>query len=150
MNGFRKMISDRIPQTWDMALRWCAVRSRFIERVYNLEVKPLHSDWRPKKTRMLIASNNVKEALNPKLSTIRQTVGLTRLFSYGSREDYEYWLQVCKWVEWFSAKIIFIKSTIEIAKKNGETDDTIVNTINDRYQLHDLKLAKFILTHLEI
>ena len=149
MTGYRKMISDRIPATWDLALRWTRCRKRFIERIYERCVMPYNNDYRSRKIRMQLASKAVKDNLNPKLTKIQDAVGLYKLFHYGPFDEYEYWRQVADLVVWFSVHVPYIQSTLSITSKTtGADEEELANIINDEYNLDDIKLAKYLVKNL--
>lgn len=151
MNGYRKMISDRIPPIWDMTIRWCKCRNRFIEHVYDRVVRLYRNDvMHTRKERAKLISKELKEDLNPTITDFREVVRLKYLFAYGNIIDYQYWKSVADWNQFFATHVQYIKNTCLIAKKTkGTKHDELVKEISERYNI-DLKLADYILTYLKL
>ena len=150
MNGFRKMISDNIPKTWDLALRWCECRTKWIEYVYNTHVKKYNTDWRGHKKILELKSTAVKQMTQKQkfdgmLLKFDDTINFDILFREDP-EQYEAWKTVSTWVSWFSENYAYIKSTadIQLTCKYKSVDET-VEYICKKYNLDDVQLVYFIL-----
>lgn len=145
MTGYRKMINDRIPLIWDIGLRWCRCKTAWIEYVYNDCVKKyendvMHNDYQKKRLkeaeikRSCNAHNGFKYSLN--LETMIQI----------SEEKYIFWKNVVKWVNWFSKHYEYIAMAAEIENStNNTSENELINYINDRFNLNDINLSKFII-----
>ena len=145
MNGYRKMISDRIPQVWDMTIRWCKCRNRFIEYVYDTVVRPYQTDvMHSRKEKTKLISEQLKNELNPMSTSFRETVRLTKLLTYNHTEDYNYWKTVADWNDFFATRALYIKNSCIHSRNKGATTKELIVEISERYKI-DPKLAEFII-----
>ena len=145
MNGYRKMISDRIPQVWDMTIRWCKCRNRFIEYVYDNVVRPYKTDvMHSRKEKAKLISKQLKDELNPMSTSFRETVRLTKLLTYNKTEDFNYWKVVADWNDFFATRALYIKSSCIHSRSRGATTKELIVEISERYEI-DPKLAEFII-----
>ena len=145
MNGYRKMISDRIPLVWDMTIRWCKCRNRFIEYVYDNVVRPYKTDvMHSRKEKAKLISKQLKDELNPMSTSFRETVRLTKLLTYNKTEDFNYWKVVADWNDFFATRALYIKSSCIHSRSRGATTKELIVEISERYEI-DPKLAEFII-----
>lgn len=145
MNGFRKMISDNIPKTWDLALRWCHCRTKWIEYIYNVHIAPLNNDWRDERTRKSLKEKRTRMLTSPKRTRFFDTINHDRML-LEDKEAYEAWKSVSNWVTWFSEQYAYITSSAKIQMEcKGTSIDDTAEYINKRYKLNNIKLAKFII-----
>lgn len=145
MNGYRKMISDRIPPVWDMTIRWCKCRNRFVEYVYNNVVRPTRTDvMHTRKEKAKLVPQRIKDELNPKLTSFREAVRLMGLLNYNKTEDYNYWKVVADWNDFFATRALYIKNSCVHLRSKGATTKELIAEISERYGI-DSKLAEFII-----
>ena len=144
------MISDRIPPVWDMTIRWCKCRNRFIEYVYDNVVRPYRtSAVHSKKEKAKLISKQLKDKLNPKLTKFKDVLRLTMLFTYDRTEDFNYWKVVADWNDFFATKTLYIQNSCVHLRSRGATTKEIIEEISKRYKI-DSKLAEFIIKTLKV
>lgn len=144
MTGYRNMISHRIPSTWDITLRWCKCRNKFIERVYDVHIRPLNSNvMRTKKQNEEEKEKKIVSYINPK-KNMADAIDLTNLLQYG-KQEYTFWSHVVSWNEWFCKNIPYIKNAADVAIFCGSDNENLCNEIAERYTRKNHKLAEFIL-----
>ena len=140
------MINDRIPSTWEMALRYCGSKQRWIDYVYNTYVNKYNNDvMHTKKDKDRLKSENIRKICNAK-KPFKDTIQLEQMITYNRNDEYEYWNSIVKWVEWFQKYLLKIKNVADISSKvDGLSGDALAEYINTRFSLDNLKLSKFIL-----
>lgn len=150
MNGFRKMISDNIPKTWDIALRWCKCRQYWIDTAYNIYVGRFNNDYRKPNEIKRLKAEAVKQLthqqkINGKHMKFEDTVNLGNLLI----EDdglYEYWKVISGWIKFFEKNYAYIKSSATIQMEcKGSSVDEVAYYINRKYNLNNVKLAYYII-----
>ena len=147
MSGYRKLISDRIPATWDMALRWCKCRQRYIERIYNIGIRPLNTDvMHTRKQKDDLKLEYVNRTFNTKKTKFVDTLELDRLFKDKTLEDYYSWKAIADWVDWFVKNIPYINNSISIDRNVGVPDEEIKQSLINKYKITE-DLAKFIINY---
>lgn len=155
MTGYKKMIRDRIPKTWDMALRYLKCKTKFIDYVYVIHVKKFNDNvMNTKKENNKSKEEIIKKVLNPTLYRFDETIKLEKLLNYSSgqinhlKDEYFFWNKVNTWVKWFCKNVIYIQNFIEIEKDiENKTKDTIVKDVSLKFGIpHDL--SEFITTNL--
>lgn len=136
MSGYRKLISDRIPATWDVALRWCKCRQRYIERIYDLGVKPYNTDvMHSRKQKDDLKLEYVNRTLNAKRTKFIDTLELDRLLRPETVEEHDSWKKVADWVNWFTVKTPYIMNSISIDRGLGVPDEDITKSLMDKYKI---------------
>lgn len=150
MNGFRKMISDNIPKIWDLALRWCHCRQYWIDTVYDNYIGRYNDDYRTLAKRNKLKADEVKRItrkmkVNGKYMPFSDTVNLENLMV----EDnglYEYWSTINKWILWFEQNYSYVTSSAKIQMEcMGSSVDEAAEYINKKYNMNDIKLAKYLI-----
>ena len=127
------MISDRIPQVWDMTIRWCKCRNRFIEYVYDTIVRPYQTDvMHSRKEKTKLISEQLKNELNPMSTSFRETVRLTRLLTYNHTEEYNYWKTVADWNDFFATRALYIKNSCIHSRNKGATTKELMYLIEKK------------------
>ena len=146
MNGYRKLISDRIPKTWDMALRWCKCRKRYIERIYDYTVRPYTLDiMHTQKQKISLIEKEIFDAVNPK-NSFAYGLELHRLRTEENLKLLTYWEDIVQWVNWFSSHTLYIQEDAKFYSDRGVRGDELVLLIAENHEL-DPKLVKHILKH---
>lgn len=149
MNGYRKLISCRIPKTWDMTLRWCKCRSKFIERVYDVHIRPFNNNVMcTRKENEKKKEKRILSYINPK-GRFTDAIDLTNMMQYGHKDEV-FWRSVVSWNEWFCRNALYIKGAVETAIICGADNKGLVDTISETYTQKNRVLAKFILTKLDL
>lgn len=143
MNGFKKMISDRMPKVWDMTLRWCKSRQKWIDYFYITHIRAYNNDYRVKQ-RNELKRNRIMSYLN---DTFDNTIETERIMLYGSEEEYKHWTWVISWYKWFGSKLIYIEGMLKNMNKDGVTADDLKKALSEKYKT-DEKLADFIINYL--
>lgn len=144
------MISDRIPQVWDMTIRWCKCRNRFIEYVYDNVVRPSRTDvMHTRKEKAKLVPKRIKDELNPMLTSFKEAVRLMKLLNYNKTEDYNYWKVVADWNDFFATRALHIKNSCIHSRNKGATTKELIVEISERYKI-DPKLAEFIIKTFKI
>lgn len=142
--GYKNMLRDRVPQTVNMALKFCKVKERWLEHVYKSE----------------ICVYPIKDKQN-RYATTRMILGISkheRNFDFHKSIDWDnitpgertYWARIEAWVNWFTRKYMYIKNTYDISLSCGKNEDSIKETIIHEYlwQLSPYwrnKLANFLI-----
>lgn len=136
MNGYRKMISDRLPETWDMALRYLKCRQRWIDLIYKKNLAPLNTNCMcSKKENEKMKAEIVKDLY--KMSFWRAT-NIDGLLAFDG-DLYTYWTAVNSWITWFSKNMQYIDSNVSTAKKLDGANEEIIKSVIRRFaQPNDL------------
>ncbi len=91
MKGFKAMLSDRLPITWEMALLKCGAKLRWIDRVYEVHLRHLHKSIRAENVKFLTGGD-------AKSATFMETVDPDGLMFCDDNDQYRYWIAVRSWV----------------------------------------------------
>lgn len=142
------MLSENIPKVWDIALKWCGCKTKWIEYVYKAHIQPYN-------TNCLLTK---KQNKHKKTVAVREIIKKGARFSDSikwdsfmvnptdaSREEQEMWTKVNTWVTWFSKNNIYIEDIIKsYMSEHRYTDEEIADKLNQRYKLNNQKLSKFL------
>lgn len=149
MNGYRKLISCRIPKTWDMTLRWCRCRSKFIERVYDVHIRPFNDNVMcTRKENEKKKEERILSYINPK-KKFADAIDLTNMVQYRHKDE-GFWRRINSWNEWFCTHTLYIKSAAETALICGADNEGMINAIMDSYTGKNRTLTIFILKELDL
>lgn len=123
--GYRGMLRDRLLPSWNLALLWCKVKNRWIERAYRENIanmpKPLRSDLCK-----FITGHKNKNGITCSFWTTIDPDG----WLYGeNREEYNMWRNVSKWVDWFSKHQIFIYDSLQSIEERQHVFDNILENM---------------------
>lgn len=148
MNGYRKMISDNIPKVWDLALRWCHCRQYWIDTAYDNYVGRYNDDYRTTRQKNKLKADEVKRItrkmkVNGKHMRFSDTVNLDPVEM--DKDLYEYWSSINKWVLWFEKNYLLVKQDVETQTLKGSSAEDIIEYINEKYNMNDIKLANYII-----
>ena len=142
--GYKGMLRDRLIPIWNLALLWCKVKQRWIDTVYERNLKNCPKKLRSENCKLLAGHLNRYNIRVSFLSTVDPDG-----FLYGEdKEEYQMWKNVNSWIEWFSKHSMFVYDAIDSYYNNGCDDDYIIKTIN--YPGLDEKLCKFMIKHKHI
>jgi hypothetical protein len=144
MKGYRKMISDNIPKTWDIALRYCKCRKKYIERIYSLYVVKYKGDvMHTLAQKKKLIEEGIHRATNSK-NPFSDSLELDRLRNEKNLHLLKYWENIVSWVAWFSSNTLYIKDDAKYYYDKGVRGDELVSVIANRFDF-DPKLVKHIL-----
>lgn len=149
--GYRQMLCDRMPQTLDIALRYCKAKNMWIDYVYDNIIKKYPQKERSvavKKVLGLIPYYNIDEIVlyfrqigrkqsqaipkeELKLS-FKDTIMWEKMASKDLNE-LQMWQSICTWVTWFKYWYSYIENAVVISMKNGKTYSEICKNIEDRF-----------------
>lgn len=144
MTGYKQMISDNIPLTWNMALLWCHCKIRWINYVYDNHIRK----YKDKKKK----SKTVKEIMGKS----KDSLGVTHTFSdsidwgnlyMNDKKQYNYWVIVEKWIVWFTSKGVFLEEHVKFMENRQYSFEEAVKDLNDKFRINNIKLSTFILNH---
>lgn len=145
MTGYRKMISCRIPKIWDMTIRWRKCRMRWIEAVYNRNLKKfnidvMHSRSYNKREKAKV----VERILNPKITKFRDTIDLHTLLMY-SHPEYDFWNNICTWCDYFSKNTVYWENYINLHEH--DSNEELIAGLSERFHINK-DLSTFIVNYL--
>lgn len=143
--GYKAMLRDRLLPSWNLALLWCKVKNRWIERAYAENIatspKPLRSDLCK-----FITGRKKNCGVTCSFWTTIDPDG----FLFGeNREEYNMWKNVQKWVDWFSKNQIFIYDTLQDIIKIHSPEE-ILEELCKKYPRIDRKLLTFMIKNKHI
>lgn len=167
MNGYRRMIRDRMPLMLDLALKWCKAKERWIDYVYNNIVKRYPENKRSIVVKQILGIKQrwnrqeiydqiryvefkpvTKEQVDkiPK-SELYMKFSDTINWSKLLKEDpnmYEYWQAVASWVDWFSTTHLSAENTYHLSKKWAMSTDDVKPILMSKYGI-DSKFADYLI-----
>lgn len=132
------MISDKIPMIWDMALRWCKCRTSWIDLFYDNYVR------RASKKRKAVV---IKRLVNGK-ADFDCTIDFDKLLMKDDQEQYEYWVTVSRWKNYFARNYTFMKQELSLSTVCDLSDEEKAQHLNEKFNLSNIKLATFILNYI--
>lgn len=165
--GYKQMLRDRMPKILDLALRWCKAKNRWIDYVYENNVKKHSKENRSNVVKVLLGikqqykrqeiHDQIKydelkpitmEQVNriPK-SELHMKFSRTIDWQKLSREDskmVEYWKIVAEWVDWFSTSYAIIEDTYNHSRRWNMSDNEIKTILMDKYEI-DYKLTEYLI-----
>lgn len=144
--GYRGMLRDRLLPSWNLALLWCKVKERWIEKVYKDIIsktpKPLRSD-----ICKFVTGHKNKDGITCSFFSTVDPDG----FLFGDNKiEYDMWRNVSKWVNWFSKNQMFIYDTLSDVLKNHYIFCEIVDEMCKHYNNIDKKLIEFMIKNKHI
>lgn len=107
--GFKQMLRDRIPEYTNLALKWCKVKGKWIDYVYDNEIWFLaDKEQRKYQTKAILGLVHAKHHFD-----FNTTIEWDDL----DKEEIELWTNVKTWVEWFKENLEHLKSNINSIDK---------------------------------
>lgn len=144
--GYRGMLRDRLLPSWNLALLWCKVKNRWIEKAYRENIanmpKPLRSDLCK-----FITGHKNKNGIT---CTFWATIDPDGWLYGENREEYNMWRSVSKWVSWFSENQIFIYDSLNHILDKHNIFNEIVEELCKEYPKIDKKLLTFMIKNKHI
>lgn len=153
------MISDNTPRTWDLALRWCKSKTKWIEYVYKQFVavynnNVMHTYAENKRLKGLAVKRilGVAKRKRGEHYPLSYTIKLDSFLvnpTKESIEEYDLWCGVIKWENWFSRSLIWLDESIKFYVDSGYLVEDIIECINTKFKLNNVDLARFIVENNE-
>lgn len=115
--GYKAMIRDRVPNTVDVALKWCKAKTKWVEHVY------YHFVW------FLVD----KEDRNNQVRSLMGIAKYSRGFNFDDtvdwynidKEEAEDWSNISKWVKWFEQNLLTVVEVYKTQKLKCASDEQI-------------------------
>lgn len=167
MTGYRAMLKDRMPSTLELALRWCKAKQRWIDYVYETDIKKhskekrsvaikvalgIKQKWKRKELYDHIRYSECKYVTKEQIDKIPKSqlfLTFSDSINWGKLkvEDpdmYDYWKCVAEWVDWFSKSYLTIKNTYQHSRQWDMSDDEIAPILMSKYGI-DRKLTDYLI-----
>lgn len=115
--GYKAMLRDRVPYVVNLALKWCNSKEKWVQHVYDSQIK-------------MYASNSAKDYMTRDILGLNKNSGpfdFHRSIDWEniSNENTKHWQHVEGWVTWFSHNYAYMKNTYEISIASGKDVDSI-------------------------
>lgn len=144
--GYRGMLRDRLLPSWNLALLWCKVKERWIEKVYKDIISKTPQSLRSDMCKFVTGHKNKDGVTCSFFSTIDPDGFLLG----DDKIEYDMWRSVSKWIDWFSKNQMFIYDTLSDILKNHDIFCEIVDEMCKRYHNIDKKLIEFMIKNKHI
>lgn len=144
--GYRGMLRDRLLPSWNLALLWCKVKERWIEKVYKDTISKTPMSLRSEMCKFITGHKN-KYGI---ACSFFLTVDPDGFLFGDDKIEYNMWRNVSKWVDWFSKNQIFIYDTLSDVLKNHHIFCEIVDEMCKHYNNIDKKLIEFMIKNKHI
>lgn len=146
MIGYKAMLSDRLPYVVNIALKWCESKGRWVEHVYNTQVK-IYVKKSDKDYAVRCVLGIAKR--HPEFN-FNDTIDWNNL----SEDDNSHWKWVSDWVNWFQKSFCDIENIIKTSRLIGMLENDIIKEVCTTYlknmeQESAEKLAKYILKNID-
>lgn len=140
------MLRDRLLPSWNLALLWCKVKERWIEKVYKDIISKTPQSLRSDMCKFVTGHKNKDGVTCSFFSTIDPDGFLLG----DDKIEYDMWRSVSKWIDWFSKNQMFIYDTLSDILKNHDIFCEIVDEMCKRYHNIDKKLIEFMIKNKHI
>ena len=142
--GYRGMLRDRLLPSWNLALLWCKVKNRWVEKAYAENIACANVSLRSELCKFVTGHKNKHGITATFMSTVDPDG-----FLYGENQnEYEMWRSVDKWIRWFSVNQMFIYDMIQDYYQQGKDDEYIIKNLN--YPYVNEKLIRFMIKNKHI
>lgn len=142
--GYRGMLRDRLLPSWNLALLWCKVKNRWVEKAYAENIARAGVSLRSELCKFVTGHKNKHGITATFMSTVDPDG-----FLYGeNHNEYEMWRSVDKWIRWFSVNQMFIYDMIQDYYQQGKDDEYIIKNLN--YPYVNEKLIRFMIKNKHI
>lgn len=145
-NGYKGMLRDRLLPSWNLALLWCGVKKQWIDTVYERCLKNIHKDLRSENCKFITGHKNK----NGVCGTFMSSVDPDGFLLGNNSEEYYMWINVNKWVKWFSENQIYIYKELENIMKTCYIFSTQVDILQRKFPNINIKLIKFMVKNKHI
>lgn len=144
--GYRGMLRDRLLPSWNLALLWCKVKERWIEKVYKDIISKTPQSLRSDMCKFVTGHKN-KDGIT---CSFFSTIDPDGFLLGDDKIEYDMWRSVSKWIDWFSKNQMFIYDTLSDILKNHDIFCEIVDEMCKRYHNIDKKLIEFMIKNKHI
>ena len=165
--SYKSMLRDRMPKMLDLALRWCKAKGRWIDYVYDNQIKKYPMEKRSVLVKTILGIKQkykrqeiydqirytefkpvTMEQVNkiPKSELymrFNDTIDWSRL-SLEDPDMYRYWKIVADWVDWFSKSYTYIQDTYDHSQSWKMDNDDICPILMSKYGI-DRKLTEYLI-----
>ena len=143
-NGYKGMLRDRLLPSWNLALLWCKVKQRWIDVAYERNIRNIPKELRSENCKFITGHKNKHNVSG----TFMSSVDPDGFLKGDSPEEYEMWVTVNAWINWFSRHQMFIYDIIKDYYNKGYDDNYIIKTL--KYHRADSKLIEFMVKNKHI
>lgn len=144
--GYRGMLRDRLLPSWNLALLWCKVKERWIEKVYKDIISKTPMSLRSDMCKFVTGHKNKDGIICSFWTTIDPDGWL-----YGeNREEYNMWRNVSKWIDWFSKHQMFIYDSLQSIEEKQHVFDNILENMCKLYPHINKNLLAFMVKNKHI
>ena len=143
-NGYKGMLRDRLLPSWNLALLWCKVKQRWVDTVYERNIRHCPRKLRSENCKFITGHKNKYGAAGTFISSVDPDGFLHSI----DESEYHLWHTVNAWVKWFSKHQMFIYDLIEHYYATGFNDEEIIEKLN--YPGVNKTLCKFMIKHKHI
>ena len=149
--GYRQMLCDRMPQTLDIALRWCKAKNKWVDHVYDNIIQKHPQCERSKAVKQVlglldyydsyeiimyfrtIGKKQCKDIPKDDLKlSFNETINWQALASKDI-DELNNWQAIVSWVTWFKYWYQYIENTAKISMTKGKVYSEIRKEIEDTY-----------------
>ena len=145
-NGYKGMLRDRLLPSWNLALLWCKVKQRWIDIVYERNIKNISKELRSENCKFLTGHKNKHGVAG----TFMRSVDPNGFLLGDNSEEYYMWINVDKWVKWFSKNQIYIYKELEDIMKTCYIFSNQVNILQHKFPNINVKLIEFMVKNKQI
>lgn len=165
--SYKCMLRDRMPKMLDLALRWCKAKGRWIDYVYDKQIKkyPMEKRSMAVKSILGIKQHYKRQQIYDQIRygelkpiTMEQVESIPKSELYMKFRDtidwsallvedpdmYQYWKDVACWVDWFSTSYIPIQDTYDHSQSWSMSNDDIVPILMSKYGI-SRKLTEYLI-----
>lgn len=149
--GYRQMLCDRMPQTLDIALRWCKSKNKWVDYVYDTIIQKYPQRERSKAVKQVLGltdyynideikiyfrTRGLKQCKDIPKEELKLSFSNTINWESLAGKDIEeqdQWRAICSWVTWFKYWYQYIENAVKISMANGKIYSDICKDIENRF-----------------
>ena len=145
--GYKSMLRDRLPDTVDMALKWCKAKERWITHVYNAFIGVYtEKTERHNATRIVLGLSKKM----PRTFNFHKSIDWDNI----TEEERDLWKSVESWVMWFRTMYLYIENDYKISLAIGKSESEIKEELLSKHLQQvdpeqQEKLADFLIDNLK-
>lgn len=135
--GYKEMLRNRITkmQAVDLALKYCCVKTKWIDHVYNHFIGILSSKQeRNQATRVILGISSKYRSFD-----FNKTIAWDNL----DQSEIEFWKTIEEWVNWFQDNLLFIQQDINHGATIKEVEQKYCGSLENPNAF-----AKYLITNL--